>query len=156
MLEKELDKSEYMALKEYEFAEKLRESYFREAWVATSILLPLCFSLVGLSYAEWLANMSGMNLLPLALASWSLYLYLLFHTARYGAYLKAIYGRLHELESTTLKGKIGLHTSIKETDKKALSKWKGFGKFRALKYLKALMFFLLIGTWIIRLMLSLE
>lgn len=75
---------------------------------------------------------------------------LLWHTARYGEYLKIIYDRLQVLESTTLKGQLELHTSIKKADKKALRKWKGFGKLRSLKYLKILMFLLLITTWIMR------
>jgi hypothetical protein len=66
MSEKELEKRDKIALREYGFAERLRESYFTNSWVATSIILPVSFGLVGLSYTEPVVHLHGLQLLPLA------------------------------------------------------------------------------------------
>jgi len=142
-MEKEkLNKKEHIALREYNFAEKLRESYFRTSWVAASIILPVCFSLIGLSYAEWLVNLRWFQLLPLAFASIFLGIFWYLHIFRYANYMKIIYGRLQELE--TMFG-MNLHTKIKREAR---------GGWRSLKFINFLTLVLLIAAWVARLYLA--
>ena len=52
-------------LKEYEIGEQLRESYFKNSWVVTSIILPVSFGLIGVSYTERLLELNFRGLIPL-------------------------------------------------------------------------------------------
>jgi len=139
MENEKLTREKYLALKEYAFGDKLRESYFRSSWTATSIILPICFGLVGLSYAQWLVNASWLMMLPLACASLFLSVSWFWYVSRYAGYLKIIYGRLQVLESTLT---FDLHKKIAKEDKKG---------FSSLKYLKWVMLVLLIVAWVLRL-----
>jgi len=134
-----LDKKEYIALKEYEFGDKLRESYFKNSWVATSILLSICFGLIGLSFTEWTINLSWVALLPLASASFSLCIFWVWYVFRYAHYLKIIFGRLQMLEKTL---GMSLHRRIEEKRTKGL---------RRLKTLNCFTLVMLALTWGLRL-----
>jgi len=87
-----------IALKEYAFAENLRESYFKNSWVATSVILPISFGLVGLSYQQPLLSLCSVQLLPLALTSVFLFIFWFWYIRRYAKYLKIIYTRFWDLE----------------------------------------------------------
>jgi len=134
-----LGKKEYIALKEYEFGDKLRESYFKNSWVATSILLPMCFGLIGLSFTEWAIKLSWVELLPLAVASFSLLIFWAWYVSRYAHYLKIIFERLQMLEKTL---GMYLHRGIEEKRTKGL---------RRLKALNRLTMGMLALTWALRL-----
>jgi len=148
MGESKLTREEELALREYDFAEKLRSDYFKHSWVATSILLPVCFSLVALSYTVDLLSLKWFELLPLTFASFFLYIIWYWYDWRYSGYLKTIYRRLQKLEEDVLK--FELHKRIKKEDPtgKNCNEWKKLGT------LKCLIFFMLILIWLIRIHVS--
>ena len=44
-------------LKEYDTGQKLRTDYFNRIWAVASIILPICFGLIGLSYTKEVFNL---------------------------------------------------------------------------------------------------
>jgi hypothetical protein len=143
MSKNKFTKEEELALKEYDFGEKLRSDYFKHCWVATSILLPVCFTLVALSYTDGLLNLRWYELLPLALASIFLYIIWFWYDWRYSGYMKIIYQRLRELEKDHLS-QMNLYSKIDAEDPAKCCKWKSLGT------LKRLIFILLVLVWGLR------
>ena len=141
MGENETSREEKLALEEYDFGEKLRSDYFKHSWLATSILLPVCFSFVALSYTESLLNLR-FELLPLALASIFLYIVWFWYDWRYTCFMKIIYARLQELEENPLN--MNLHRKIRDEDPTKDSRRKSLGT------LKWSILFTLIIVWILR------
>ena len=146
MTEKELSKQEQIALKEYEFADKLRENYFTSSWVATSIILPISFGIIGVSYTDTLLGLNACQLIPLMLASTFLYLFWVGYVVRYAGYMKSLYERFKELEKSL---GMNLHRLIDERDDK-----KGVLRANSLRYLNIAMFILLVVAWLLRLLLA--
>ena len=93
-----LTKEEYMRLKDYEEAEKLRNSYSANSWAMSSIILPICFGLIGVSFLTELLLLKWLQLLPLALASIFLCTFWLFYMRRYGGFMKTTYAQMQYLE----------------------------------------------------------
>jgi len=146
LTEKDLSKIEQIALKEYEFADKLRENYFTSSWVATSIILPISFGLIGASYVDELLGLCWWQLVPLMLASIFLYLFWIGYIIRYAGYMKSIYKRSKELEQVL---NMRLHSSIEQGDNK-----KGYRRMKSLRCLNIVMLILLIVAWLWRLSLA--
>jgi len=142
MEDNKLKKEEILAIKEYEFCDTLRESYFKNSWVAMSIILPICFGLVGLSYSEWLIGAKWYVLLPLALASLFLNILVYWWTSRYGEYLKIIYRRMQELEAVL---GMKIHTKIKTESRKG---------WYSLLWQKRMMLLFLILAWSARILVA--
>jgi hypothetical protein len=140
---KELETKDKIALREYGFAEKLRESYFTNSWVATSIILPVSFGLVGLSYTGPVVHLDCLQLLPLALVSMLLYTYWLWYISRYSGYLDVVFTRMREIE---LVLGMSLHRKIHE-------KLHGqfLGCLRRVKTLNYVTFVVLFFIWALRL-----
>jgi len=139
-----LSREEQLGLKEYDFADRLRSDYFKHTWVATSVLIPVCFGLVTLSYTPDLLNLRY-ELIPLALASICLYVIWSWYDWRYSGYMKTTYRRLRQLEKDTLKP-FYLHRKIKDEDPTN----KNYNKCRKLGVLKWVMFVGLIAIWALR------
>jgi hypothetical protein len=127
-------------LKEYGFAEKLRESYFKNSWVATSIILPISWGLVGLSYTEPVLALNWFQLLPLAFASIALFLFWFWYVLRYSGYLNIIYTRFWKLEEQL---KMNLHIRIRNEGPK--SWWR-------IRYLNIIIGFMLGAAWMLRIL----
>lgn len=132
------------AIDEYKNGNKLSIEYFKGSWTANSIFLPICFTLVAISYYEGLHDLTWEQLLPLAGASIFLYLYTWAHTNRYAGYSQAIWKRLREIEKE--RG-MYLHCKIKEEDHARVLRWR-------LRHVNATLFVLLLVTWTIRLWLA--
>lgn len=133
-------------LKEYEIAEQLRNSYFSNSWVSTSIVLPITFGLVGVSFSiEPLLELTWQELIPLMLTSIFLCLFWLCYVGRYGAILSVIYERQRTIE---VQLQMSLHRSIYE-DKKPKFFRKGL-----IKKLNFIIILLLIFVWLLRLYFS--
>lgn len=128
-----------IALKEYEFAEKLRNDYFKHSWVSTSIFIPICIGIIAASYTKELIDLPGIKLIPLFLSSLSIYVIWYWYTYRYAGYLKIIYSRFHYLENVL---DMYLHTKICHEDR---------ARKYSLKYLKIVFLILLIVLWLFRL-----
>lgn len=144
MSEKKLTREEQLALKEYEFGDKLRSDYFKHCWIATSILLPVCFSFLALSYTESLSDLQ-FKLIPLALASIFVYFVWFWYDWRYSGHIQTIFGRLQTLEETTLKS-FDLHKRIKREDPTE-EKSKEYMKLGKLKWI---ILVVLIFVWFVR------
>ena len=141
MSEKKLTAQQEIWLKEYDFAEKLRESYFKNSWVASSILIPISWGLVGLSYTEPVLALDNdlPQLFPLVIASLVIFGFWFWYDERYAGYMKVIYHRFWELEE---KLSMNLHRKIR--DKGPSSWWK-------IRWLKIVVFALLFFAWLNRL-----
>ena len=137
-----LSREEELALKEYEFGEELRSDYFKHTWVATPVFLPVCFSLLALSFTKDLLDLREFDLLPLALASVFIYVIWFWYDWRYSCYMKIIYTRLQELEGDPLN--MNLHRKIRDEDPTKCNRWRSLGS------LKLLILGMLILTWFIR------
>ncbi len=131
-------------LKEYEIGEQLRNSYFTNSWVSTSIILPISFGLIGFSFSsQELLGLEWFKLIPLMLASVFLYIFWLWYVTRYGDVMKSIYERLWYIEETL---GMSLHSCIREKDKT-----RKLYRFRTIRVLNLLMLLLLVLAWCSRL-----
>ena len=129
---------------EYEEGNKLSIEYFKGSWTANSIFLPICFTLVAVSYYKELLELAGNQLLPLAGASIFLYLYSWAYTNRYASYNRSIWKRLRDIEE---KKKMDLHRRIKRDDLARSLRWR-------LRHVNTLLLVLLLVAWGIRLYLA--
>ena len=143
MGENDLSKEEQLLLKEYEIGEKLRDSYFRTSWVTTSIILPICFGLIGLSYTDSLLSLGSFALIPLAIASLFLAIFWRWYIWRYAVILRAIYFRTRDIEK---KLGLKLHNTIHDED---IARTKYHGLRRAF-WLNNIMLLLLGIAWTVR------
>ena len=143
MGENGLTKEEQLLLKEYEIGEKLRDSYFRTSWVTTSIILPICFSLIGLSYTDSLLSLERWALIPLAITSFFLGCFWRWYIWRYAVILASILRRAREIEKEL---GLKLHNKIHEEDI-ARTKYRGL---RRAFWLNNIMLFLLLIAWVVR------
>jgi len=125
---------------EYKEGSKFSQSYIKASWTATSIFLPVCFGLVAVSYQEHLLDLSFISLLPLAIASVSLFLVWWLYTNRYAQYNRSIWSRLQELEIQT---GMCLHLKIDKEDKSRAVRWR-------IRHVNLLMLVLLLIAWIVR------
>lgn len=112
---KALSREDRILFKELSLAESLRESYFKHSWVLTSILLPVAFGLVGLSFSEPLLNLDWFELLPLMLTSVLLGCIWFRYVGRYAGYLQSIYNRFKDIEKDL---GMNLHSRIDVDDPK--------------------------------------
>ncbi len=136
------DAEKKILLKEYEIGEKLRDSYFKNSWVVTSIILPISFGLVGFSYSEQILRLPSIALFPLMLASLSLYGFWYFYIFRYAGFLSTIFETLQTIEvRLELELETSLHRNIHNKDKH-----KGM-----LRMLNNVAGGLLIAVWVFRL-----
>ena len=114
-------------------------------WTAVSIFIPVCFGLIGVSYASVeMLELKWLQLLPLAFASVLLYGFGMSFVSRYSGYNKAILNRLGKIEE---ENGMNLHRQISKEDKKRGIKW-------TLRHVKWILFVFLILTWTIRLWLA--
>ena len=132
------------AIDEYKNGNKLSIEYFKGSWTANSIFFPICFTLVAVSYYEVLLRLTREQLLPLALASISLYVYSWAYTSRYAGYNRSIWKRLRDIEE---KKEMYLHRKIKKDDHARVLRWR-------LGHVKVTLLVLLMVTWGIRLYLA--
>ena len=130
---------------EYEIGNQLSEAYFKGMWAAISIFIPVCFGLIGVSYASVeLLKSEWIFLVPLALSSILLYGFGMSFVSRYAGYNKAIFERLWDIEKDN---GMNLHRHIKEKGEERRIKW-------TIRQVKWVLFAALIATWIFRLKLA--